>query len=143
MEISRKDARLCGEATAPENAAITPEAVLAAFGPDWFNADRCRDWLLRQLHPDGPACPACQSQPLSNAQLAAFYSGRRLQCSQCGRFYSATSGTLLESAKLSPAQLVMLAFCQALDMHTITTARLCGVNPNTVRFWRNRLEASE
>ncbi len=130
------------EPPAREQPAISPAEVLAAFGPAWLDADRCRDWLLRRLHPRGPACPACGCPPVSKAKLAAFYAGRRLRCARCGRFYSATSGTLLEGAKVSPAQVVLLALCQALEIPLPTTAALCGVNANTIRFWRNRLGAS-
>ncbi len=129
-------------AQASEQAAITPAAVLDAFNPAWLDADQIRDWLLRRLHPRGPACPACGCPPIAKAKLAAFYAGRRLQCSQCDRWYSATSGTLLEGVKITPAQLVLLALCQALDLPIPTTAALCGVHANTIRFWRNRLEAS-
>ena len=141
MEIVRERARLGQAASQVEQPAISPSAVLDAFNPAWLDADQVRDWLLRRLHPQGPVCPDCGCPPASKAKLAAFYAGRRLQCSQCGRFYSATSGTLLEGAKITPAQLALLALCQALNLPITTTAGLCGVNANTIRFWRARLGA--
>lgn len=140
MEIIKERARLDQEALRGEQAAISPAAVLDAFNPAWLDADQVRDWLLRRLHPAGPVCPDCGCPRVTKAKLAAFYAGRRLQCTRCGRFYSATSGTLLEGAKITSAQLVLLALCQALDLPIPTTAGLCGVNANTIRFWRNRLE---
>jgi transposase-like protein len=142
MEIIKERARLAKADSWAEQAAITPAAVLDAFNPAWLDADQVRDWLLRRLHPRGPVCPDCGIPRISRRKWQAFYAGRRLQCTQCGRFYSATSGTLLEGAKITPAQLVLLALCQALDLPIPTTADLCGVNANTIRFWRNRLEAA-
>ena len=140
MEIIKEVARLDRKAPPSQQAAISPAAVLEAFRGELLDPDTCRDWLLRRLHPSGPVCPHCACPAVSRRKWQAFYAGSRIQCSKCTRFYKATTGTILESAKLSPAQIVLLALCLALDAPMPNTIAAVDATQNTVRLWRDRLE---
>ena len=123
--------------------AVLPAQVFDAFGPDFLDGDRCRDWLFWQLHPAGPACPWCGKAINSPRTLASFRQLGRVQCTVCGRFFTALSGTLLSKTGLDPAGYVLLCLLLAVGMGDQAIARKLGVNRETVRRWRQRFAALE
>lgn len=117
---------------------LAPSRVLAAFGAGFLDQEACRRYLLAVLHPRGPVCPHCR-QPLPTAQHQRWQALERLQCA-CGRWITAATGTILHGAKISPAQVVLLALCLALGLEDAALASIVGVSAETARQWRARLE---
>ncbi len=100
----------------------------------------CREWVLRQLHPDGPCCPGCGASPASGAQLASWWALRRLCCKSCGKYYTAATGTILHGVSVDCRQVVMLAWCLASKVGVKRAALACQVHPDTVRQWWRKLQ---
>ncbi len=122
---------------------ILPAQVLEAFCQDFLAADRCREWLLEQLHPAGPVCPWCGKAVSSPRLRLSWQNLGRVQCASCGRFFTALSGTLLSKTGLDPAAYVLLGLHLALGAGDQAIAGKLGVNRETVRRWRQRFAALE
>ena len=122
---------------------VLPGQVFDALGPDFLDARRCRDWLVERLHPDGPRCPCCGMALTSPRSRAAFRWLGRVQCTICGRFFTAMSGTTLNKTGLEPAGYVLLCLLMALGQGDQAIAHKLGVNRETVRRWRLRFQTLE
>lgn len=119
----------------PAQTASLPINVLASFSADFLDAARCCRFLLQRLHPAGPACPRCH-QPVRPSCLDSWWSGRKIQCTHCSRWFSGWSGTILHGSKLSPRQVVLMELLFQLNVTDFALiARLVGVGQRTVRAW--------
>lgn len=111
-------------------------AVNAAV--DLVNEEECRRFLVRRFHPAGAHCPHC-GVVLPTAAADRFAEGGRLHCRDCGRWFTWTTGTVIEDSKLDVRQLVLLillTFCHASAESIALATRL---TPQSVRSWRRRL----
>lgn len=122
---------------------VLPAQVLGAYGQEFLDSDRCREWLLEQLHPAGPLCPWCGKAVSSPRLRLSWQNLGRVQCASCGRFFTALSGTLLSKTGLDPAAYVLLGLLLALGAGDQAIAGKLGVNRETVRRWRQRFAALE
>jgi len=68
---------------------------------DLLDEQRCREWLLSKVHPFGPSCPGCGGPVVNDRQVASWWAGRRVCCKCCGKYFSATTGTVLNKMGLS------------------------------------------
>jgi len=114
--------------------------LLAAFGPEFLDDGVCRDWVLRRLHPAGAFCPGCGAGIQGDNRLQRFWSGLRLTCPSCGKFFTALTGTFLARSQQSFRELVLLAFLLEAGFSNTETARLVGNHTNTVRMWRLKFD---
>jgi len=121
-------------------ATFTAADALAAFGPEFLDDGFCRDWVLRRLHPAGVFCPGCGAVIEGDNRLQRFWSGLRLTCPACGKFFTALTGTFLARSQQSFRELVLLAFLLEAGFSNTETARLVRNHPNTVRMWRLKFE---
>lgn len=121
-------------------ATFTAADALAAFGPEFLDDGFCRDWVLRRLHPAGVFCPGCGVVIEGDNRLQRFWSGLRLTCPACGKFFTALTGTFLARSQQSFRELVLLAFLLEAGFSNTETARLVRNHPNTVRMWRLKFE---
>lgn len=136
-----KSQDLSGSGRTPPISADSLAAQIAdAFRADILSLERCRELLQRLLHPDGPACPRCHA-PLDASLLQRWRQGRQVKCG-CGRHYTWRSGAIVQNAKLSPCQVVLLAVFLALlpRASNAELARRTGVSRESIRAWRSRLE---
>ena len=83
---------------------ITPAQVLEIFNADFLDYEACRCWILEQIHIEGPACPYFDAVVDEVGRLRIFWSGRRLVCEYCGRFFKASSKTFLAGGHLDFAK---------------------------------------
>lgn len=120
--------------------AISLGAIAAAFSPDIFDEAACRARVLLKLHPDGALCPAC-GLALDGLTEKSFWAGRRCECGRCGRWFSARSGTFLDNAHLSYAQIIIIAALLREGLHPARIAAFAGVSADTVRIWSMRFKA--
>ncbi|MFZ5585425.1 MAG: transposase [Thermodesulfobacteriota bacterium] len=122
---------------------MLPIQILEAFGPEFLDAVACWDWILGQAHPAGPACLWC-GKPVSSPRLQATWQNLgRVQCTGCGRFFTALTGTLLNKTGLDCRGYVLLCLFLALGAGDQAIARKLGINRETVRRWRGRFAAQE
>jgi len=122
---------------------VGPAQVLGAFGPEFLDAAACRDWILLQAHPAGPACPWC-GKPVSSSRLQATWQNLgRVQCAACGRFFTGLTGTALNKTGLDCRRYVLLCLLLALGAGDQAIASKLGINRETVRRWRLRFAAQE
>ena len=121
-------------------ATFTAADAHAAFGPEFLDDGFCRDWVLRRLHPAGVFCPGCGAAIVGDNRLQRFWSGLRLTCPACGKFFTALTGTFLARSQQSFRELVLLAFLLEAGFSNTETARLVRNHPNTVRMWRLKFE---
>lgn len=122
---------------------ISTKQALADLTPEFFNEAICRMWLIKNLHPDGAKCPACKTEITEAVQLARFNSGKRLHCKQCGKWYSAFSGTLFQECQLDERRIYILALLTELNLHKNEIARVLNINPATVRIWQAKFRAAQ
>ncbi|MFH1058372.1 MAG: helix-turn-helix domain-containing protein [Pseudomonadota bacterium] len=122
---------------------MLPSQVFEAFGPEFLDAAACREWILTQTHPAGPACPWC-GKPVSSPRLQATWQNLgRVQCTSCGRFFTGLTGTALNKTGLDCRGYVLLCLLLALGAGDQAIARKLGINRETVRRWRLRFAAVE
>ncbi|MFZ5587029.1 MAG: transposase [Thermodesulfobacteriota bacterium] len=122
---------------------MLPARVLEAFGPEFLDAAACRDWILAQAHPAGPACPWCDKPVSSPRTQTTWQNLGRVQCTGCGRFFTALTGTALNKTGLDCRGYVLLCLLLALGAGDQAIARKLNLNRETVRRWRLRFAASE
>lgn len=116
------------------------ERVASLVRADILDAARCEDLVLELLHQGASCCPAC-GDPLQGKKRATFLTFGRVQCSACGKWFSATTGTPLHKVKLDPRQLIMIAYLLSLGVDTARIAAAAGVDQETVRIWRLKFQA--
>ncbi|MCL4873841.1 hypothetical protein KJ039_07160 [bacterium] len=133
-----------GPEAPPENSAtlrsFTTAEALADFTAAWLNEDRCRQWVIDQLHDFAARCPSCG---LALDDDASFRAGKRCHCGRCGRWFTATTGTFLEGAHLDFRQVYLLAVLIELKLSPRQIAYFVGVSADTVRLWIKRFRAFE
>ncbi len=118
-------------------------AAGAEFSARFLSADDCAIWIAGQLHPRGPLCPGCGHEGPGGRGARRFFLFRRVQCSECGRFFSAASGTWLAGAKLDPRQIMLLAALFSYGVEIQVIARVVEVSEVTVRYWVKKFQMLE
>ncbi|WP_316348502.1 hypothetical protein [Desulfuromonas acetoxidans] len=113
------------------------DSARAAFAADCLRRDVCLAWLAGQLHPAGGRCPECGAA-VPDRQINRWRSFGRLECCECGRWFSAASGTWMAGAKLAPNQVFVLAVLLSMDVDVALIASAIGASEVTVRFWRDK-----
>ena len=119
---------------------IFPDQVLQAFNADFLDSNKCRRWVLDRVHIEGPACPYCNVVIDDGGRLQRFWSGKRLACQDCGRFFSATSQTFLAGSHMGFRKIFVALLLMAMDKKNREIAGVIGCNQETVRLWRRRLK---
>ncbi len=82
---------------------VLPGQGFNALGPEFLDVGRCRDWLIELLYPDGSRCPCCGMPLTSPRSRGTFPQLGRVQCTICGRFFTALGGTMVNKTGLEPA----------------------------------------
>ena len=121
---------------------FTPDMVLEAFGAHFLDRDRCREWVLRRLHPDTPRCPACRSA-LSEKLAARFWSGDRVKCKSCRKYFTAVTGTFLQGTHMTFIEVVLLSVFLGVGTSTALIAHKLGSHEETIRIWRRKFRLLE
>jgi len=123
---------------------FSPGEAASALSAELLDEDRCREWILERLHPDGAHCLGCAEPILDGTTLHNFWQGNRCNCKNCGRWFSATSGSFLQNMQLTFAQVFLLAsFADYLScgLTLSRAAAALNISPDTVRIWQRRFKA--
>jgi len=113
--------------------------------PIFHDATKAREWLERELWPDGPICPQCGV--IDQATLMQGKSHRRglYQCNACREPFTVTVGTLYERSKvplnkwLAATHLMMAS---KKGMSALQIGRLLGLSKKTAWFMCHRIRES-
>lgn len=111
-------------------------AIAAALG--LMDADSCRTFLIRRLHPGGPCCPDCGIS-LVGRQGESFLAGGRVRCRDCGRWFTYRTGTPFQGSLASDQQLCLFALLCAAGCSIWTIAAACHVTEEAILALHRRL----
>lgn len=117
---------------------FTASDVADIFGPNFLDRDVCRQWILKRLHPAGEFCPRCGLR-LSGRQATRFLQDRPVCCRECGKTFTARTGTILAGKNLSYQEIILMAWLMARGDKNSTIADIIGCNRETIRLWRQIL----
>ena len=117
---------------------FTAGDVAGIFGANFLDADVCRQWILRRLHPAGAFCPRCGVRLAAHA-ADRFWQGRRFTCRSCGSDATAKTATILAGKNLSYQEIVLMAWLMADGKSNSEIAGVIKCNRETVRLWRRIL----
>ena len=99
----------------------------------------CLIWLERHLHPDGFACPHCQSpERRLFRQQGAFPAYR---CRSCDGSYTRLTNTVVAKPRQRPATLILLRRGMAKGEPTARFARELGGSRKQLHTLRQRVQA--
>lgn len=101
----------------------------------------CRRWTLQIFYPNGPHCPYCRSPIADSKCVEKFYAAKSFQCTSCNQWFTSKTGTFLAGSHLEFRQVIIMLFLIEAGLDLTRTARLIGVNHETVRRrWHNLKE---
>jgi hypothetical protein len=113
-------------------------SAVDAFGPGFLDRDVCQEFIFKHLHPEGACCPGCGAG-LDQMKSARFWQGKTVNCCQCGKTFTARTGTALAGKGLSNQEIVLLFYLLGRGESDIRIAEVIGCNRETVRLWRRDL----
>lgn len=119
---------------------LNPGAALREFSVEMLSAEKCREWVLQQLHPEGAYCPSCHRRVIGKRAKVSFWAGRRTWCKFCHKQFSATTGTVLNNCGLDFRAVWLLLALSALGADNKQIAGILRVHPDTVKTWQGKLE---
>lgn len=107
-----------------------------------LNEQRCYNYLMRILHPEGLQCPSGHPLPKDqaphNRHRAPVVDYR---CRRCGRVFNLFTGTLWQGTRLLCATIVLLLRGIVQGIPTQPLAQELEVGYETLLRWRHRLQA--
>lgn len=120
---------------------FTPVDAAAFFGMDLIKFDDCARWLVSRLHPDGVKCPGCSVPVIEEKRLQRFKAMEQIRCSECGKKFTAKTGTILNETKLEAREIYLLAVLICLEVSAPHIATILRVHVDTVRNWQSKFQA--
>lgn len=115
--------------------------ICQAFGTDFLDESACRRWILNALHGESPiSCPECGSI-LDEAYHSRFWEARRIRCYNCGKFFTALTGTILSGCHLDFRTVMLLAIFLCFGLKADFIANKLLLSSETIRLWRKKFEA--
>jgi len=103
-----------------------------------LDAEACRTFWVRRLHPAGPACVSCGCS-LAGRQAETFSAGGRVHCRNCGAWLTYRTGTPLAGLALDDRQLAVIVTLARLNVPARQIAQAAGCSDDTVRRTIRRL----
>lgn len=122
--------------------ALSPAAAAQMIGPEMFDADSCRRWVIVATRGEPLRCPSCL-ELLDDAHCKRIFSGQPITCKHCGVWSNARSGTILEGSTLSDAQIVFILAMLHFEVPVNQIAVMARCHRTTVYAWLNRLDEKE
>ena len=126
-----------------EHHIFTSSEAWQGFTLDFLDDDICRHWILTHLHRTGAACPHCRQKVQGEKNLNRFWLNMRIRCTQCSRYYRASSKTFLERAEKDYRWLFFIAAMIGAGVSDRQIAERLDADPQTVKKYRRIFEAFE
>lgn len=101
--------------------------------------DIAEQLIVRLLRVDAK-CPACGAEMSAKVQKS-FMSGARVKCGNCDFYGTWRYGTILHGSRMNNLQFLALFFKYTLPVDAPAIAKELGLDPGTVRQWREKLVA--
>lgn len=121
---------------------FTPADALSVFNAHFMDYEFSRIWILKRLHPDGAHCPGCGADVPEN-KLQRFWSNGRMACRQCGKYFTALTGTFISGSQLDFRNIILLAVLLALRIPARQIAEMTNMSAENVRLWEIKFAALE
>lgn len=121
---------------------FTLSEIAQEFNADFLDPDTCRHWILTKLHPTGAFCPKC-NEPLLPKHLNRFWSGERVKCHNCQKFFTALTDTFLSGMQFNFSEIVLLAMLLSLGISDKSIAEFLKISPANVWIWRQKFQAMD
>ena len=126
---------------------FVPADVRDAFGAEFLDKAYCHAWIMERLHGDQPCmrennhfCPKCGAV-IPVRLMHSFWTGKRVKCDECGKYFTALTGTFLSGCHFDFREIVLLAFMLSLGVADKQIAATLNISAENVRLWRHRFEA--
>lgn len=117
---------------------FTTTEVMQAFGPEFLDETRCREWILKKLHGDVPSCPRCKLKIFDTPEK--FWQGEQIRCEMCGKKFTALSNTFLAGTQFDLREILLLAVLLWYEFSNQEIARVLKVDQETIRIWRHKFD---
>ena len=118
-----------------------PVEVATAFQAGFLDETACREWVLSAIHGNGSVhCPGCRVENEGRA-LQRFWEGKRIRCRQCGKFFTALTGSFLTGCHMTYSEVILLAVFLHFGIHHREIARILKISTETVRLWEVKFRA--
>lgn len=113
------------------------------FDANFLDESACRLWILKALHNKPPViCPECGSK-LSESCCGRFWEAKRIRCTNCGKFFTALTKTILSGCHLNFRSIMLLAVLLHYGFKTDLIAKKLDISSETVRLWQKKLSSLE
>jgi len=119
-----------------------PGDILASTVADFLSEDRCRDWIMKKLHRHGAFCPGCSTQISGDASLRSFWSGGRVRCRRCRKYFTALTGTFIAGSHLSFARIIILGLLIGTHAQDEQIASVLHMSTEGIRLWKRRFDGA-
>lgn len=103
------------------------------------NEDAAEDWFIRQRWPNGPMCPHCPSR---NIHERKGRKPQRFRCRSCKKYFSAKTGTVLQSSKVGYLAWVYAIYLLTTSLKGVSSMKLhreLSVTQRTAWFVAHRI----
>lgn len=107
-----------------------------ALNAEFFDEEKCREWVLKKLHPCGAFCPGCKRTIDDACRIAHFWNGDRLNCQNCGKYFTALTGSIFSGAHQNFRGLFLLAALSGAGINDKIIAAKLSLTPESCRLWR-------
>ena len=122
---------------------FTPADVLNVFDATFLDEEICRSLVIGKVNTSiTPMCPECKER-VNSVLLPSFWKFRRIRCWNCGKYFTALTGTFLSGCHFNFREIVLLAFMLALGVDDKQIAETLKISAESVRLWRHRFAAIE
>ncbi len=120
---------------------FVPIDVAASFQAGFLDEDVSRTWILEAIHGRGPVlCPECRCE-IEGKALQRFWEGKRVCCRQCGKFFTALTGSFLAGCHMTYSEVLLLAVFLHFGISPREIAGILRISPETVRLWDIKFRA--
>lgn len=120
-----------------------PGDVVGAFNAEYLVESFCRYWVIEHLHPRKMfSCPECGTAVPENL-VRSFWEAKRIECGQCGKWFTALTGTFLSGCHMNFQEIVLFALLIGLGVQDKEVARIMKISVESVRLWRLKFKELE
>jgi len=118
------------------------QAAFEELNANFFDEARCREWILKKLHPDGAFCPGCRQRINDYRRQHNFWHGARLNCESCGKYFTALTGQIFSGSHLDFKGLFLLAVLTGAGIPDKIIASKLNITTESCRLWRIKFKTS-
>jgi transposase-like protein len=113
--------------------------------PEFHDAEKAREWLERELWPDGPVCPHCGIINEATLMHGKSHRSGLYQCNACREPFTVTVGTLYERSHIPLNKWLAathLLMASKKGMSSLQIGRLLGLSKKSAWFLCHRIRES-